>query len=75
MYAFAASFETWKDKTLDYEIETGKKITLGLVLFSWKDKTLDYEIETMGCRSPIPSTTSRTWKDKTLDYEIETMPV
>ena len=39
---------TWKDKTLDYEIETNRYMQriLGDYRFSWKDKILDYEIET-----------------------------
>ena len=62
----------WKDKTLDYEIETRKGFTVSVLLpCTWKDKTLDYEIETpifnlFKIRPRFP------WKDKTLDYEIET---
>ena len=39
---------TWKDKILDYEIETKIKVAIigGKSLISWKDKILDYEIET-----------------------------
>jgi len=39
---------TWKDKTLDYEIETQRWPLLSDFALSvtWKDKTLDYEIET-----------------------------
>ena len=39
---------TWKDKILDYEIETGISADLAIVssVSSWKDKILDYEIET-----------------------------
>ena len=61
----------WKDKILDYEIETWSNSSLPLLLcFTWKDKILDYEIETvvvfLGAGVVIP------WKDKILDYEIET---
>ena len=63
---------SWKDKTLDYEIETllsGMRLTFRLK--PWKDKTLDYEIETPRLRDVL-SGHRRAWKDKTLDYEIET---
>ena len=38
----------WKDKILDYEIETfDGAIPFGILrLTGWKDKILDYEIET-----------------------------
>ena len=37
----------WKDKTLDYEIETFAWLhQLAGSSIAWKDKTLDYEIET-----------------------------
>ena len=39
---------TWKDKILDYEIETEIKLTAASIRqFTWKDKILDYEIETI----------------------------
>ena len=39
---------TWKDKILDYEIETSKSQTKQTqALHAWKDKILDYEIETL----------------------------
>ena len=39
---------TWKDKILDYEIETAIRRAWWLRQhFPWKDKILDYEIETM----------------------------
>ena len=65
---------TWKDKILDYEIETcwHAHTLLCNRVRTWKDKILDYEIETCrekrlhGCDLPTP------WKDKILDYEIET---
>ena len=37
---------TWKDKILDYEIETGKTNLNQTQHLPWKDKILDYEIET-----------------------------
>ena len=37
---------TWKDKILDYEIETGSKSKVRSIHSTWKDKILDYEIET-----------------------------
>ena len=42
-------YGTWKEKTLDYEIETGAKLTrfeISQAIRTWKEKTLDYEIET-----------------------------
>ena len=39
--------KTWKDKTLDYEIETDEaRAKAEPYIDAWKDKTLDYEIET-----------------------------
>ena len=40
---------TWKDKILDYEIETRGSFALRhrQWLLAWKDKILDYEIETL----------------------------
>ena len=63
---------SWKDKILDYEIET--RITHGFrgQSLAWKDKILDYEIETSGWIS-VKSPLALTWKDKILDYEIETV--
>ena len=41
------SFDAWKDKILDYEIETFHTIILSdCTTETWKDKILDYEIET-----------------------------
>ena len=61
---------TWKDKILDYEIETKTGHSAPVRSRTWKDKILDYEIETYGrgdnTLNKIP------WKDKILDYEIET---
>ena len=39
---------SWKDKILDYEIETNRQVFLCFrePVFTWKDKILDYEIET-----------------------------
>ena len=43
----APSLSTWKDKILDYEIETCVRLPESLRGgLSWKDKILDYEIET-----------------------------
>ena len=65
------NFQTWKEKTLDYEIET-ELCRLGLIrLPSWKEKTLDYEIETRR-KSQGAYRLHFPWKEKTLDYEIET---
>ena len=64
--------EAWKDKILDYEIETappGGGIAADNA--PWKDKILDYEIETTTIDAQGMSM-SVTWKDKILDYEIET---
>ena len=39
--------DTWKDKILDYEIETPCfAFCFGSPPLTWKDKILDYEIET-----------------------------
>ena len=63
---------TWKDKYLDYEIETPSSRAIShLQEHAWKDKYLDYEIETV--MNAIRMHGWRThWKDKYLDYEIET---
>ena len=37
----------WKDKILDYEIETRRAAVQQGLSFPWKDKILDYEIETI----------------------------
>ena len=60
----------WKDKILDYEIETISNTFVTIYSQPWKDKILDYEIETS--LSPVPVRRLPTWKDKILDYEIET---
>ena len=65
---------TWKDKILDYEIETADAPTLYLQRWhTWKDKILDYEIETIQLLHPFRLSSLLPWKDKILDYEIETM--
>ena len=47
----------WKDKILDYEIETFRDAHSKLVyLLSWKDKILDYEIETLHPVKHSPAT-------------------
>ena len=61
---------TWKDKILDYEIETRFTIGIDGTHFTWKDKILDYEIET--CTTDVAREIREAWKDKILDYEIET---
>ena len=39
---------SWKDKILDYEIETCIAFLRWVVMrCTWKDKILDYEIETL----------------------------
>ena len=61
----------WKEKILDYEIETFRRNLNAMPSSTWKEKILDYEIETMV--SIIASLrASATWKEKILDYEIET---
>ena len=45
----------WKDKILDYEIETNKPINGISDLQTWKDKILDYEIETCRVRCEFPN--------------------
>ena len=46
--------KTWKEKNLDYEIETKFPVCATAVVPSaWKEKNLDYEIETLTqCVSP-----------------------
>ena len=64
---------TWKEKILDYEIETPKSVESRHVACSWKEKILDYEIETdLFCRTGEIKVYFDTWKEKILDYEIET---
>ena len=65
---------TWKEKILDYEIETGAVfLAREDQRYTWKEKILDYEIETRLRRwDPLAKRTARTWKEKILDYEIET---
>ena len=66
------SCRPWKDKILDYEIETFPGWCDGKGVSSWKDKILDYEIETT---QKVDNWKAKlcTWKDKILDYEIETL--
>ena len=44
-----AASMTWKEKNLDYEIETDAVLDKYLNLPTWKEKNLDYEIETLMC--------------------------
>ena len=64
----------WKDKILDYEIETIWDLNRSILetQVPWKDKILDYEIETGSRRETDATSLCRSWKDKILDYEIET---
>ena len=41
--------QTWKEKNLDYEIETSYRDDVSSASNSWKEKNLDYEIETWVC--------------------------
>ena len=49
--------QSWKDKILDYEIETVITLMIEMRFLTWKDKILDYEIETsqqyIPSRSPV----------------------
>ena len=63
----------WKEKILDYEIETESGFPSAYHKLSWKEKILDYEIETATINNP-PKSRIWTWKEKILDYEIETNP-
>ena len=38
---------TWKEKNLDYEIETSFSHSINSPIDTWKEKNLDYEIETV----------------------------
>ena len=66
--------DTWKDKTLDYEIETR------VYPATWAEGQLKLEkirlsITRLKHAQWIRSRrTAPSWKDKTLDYEIETSP-
>ena len=63
----------WKEKILDYEIETEFPFpALQRWLATWKEKILDYEIETVWIGIPTLTKPQATWKEKILDYEIET---
>ena len=63
---------SWKEKILDYEIETfSGKEGLRFLENSWKEKILDYEIETTSYAARR-NVLCCTWKEKILDYEIET---
>ena len=68
-----ATSQSWKEKNLDYEIETKSlPSTVSPVSVSWKEKNLDYEIETQ--RTVLPKLWFFSpWKEKNLDYEIETV--
>ena len=62
----------WKEKHLDYEIETRfVSDTSPRMLLTWKEKHLDYEIETW--LETRPGWCRPSWKEKHLDYEIETL--
>ena len=61
----------WKEKILDYEIETCSNVLRERHTLSWKEKILDYEIETELSRYSV-FVSSDSWKEKILDYEIET---
>ena len=45
---------TWKEKNLDYEIETGLTRSRHFTNSAWKEKNLDYEIETLPSRRSCP---------------------
>ena len=63
---------SWKEKHLDYEIETYQHLAHEHPLrWAWKEKHLDYEIETRKSRRDHRHLASP-WKEKHLDYEIET---
>ena len=58
---------TWKDKILDYEIETIKKVSsVYSRSWSWKDKILDYEIET----SNLPSASTPVMRLEKIRFSI-----
>ena len=64
---------SWKEKILDYEIETVKDAAIRSAnLFAWKEKILDYEIETGNAQGRVECSFVP-WKEKILDYEIETV--
>ena len=64
-------YAAWKDKILDYEIETVYQNHGQRQSRTWKDKILDYEIETI-LEYAYAYLRTFSWKDKILDYEIET---
>ena len=53
----AEQTQTWKEKNLDYEIETKAESTVPILNPSWKEKNLDYEIETLIYLSPPTAVT------------------
>ena len=63
---------SWKDKILDYEIETSPSSNSS-ASNSWLEK-IRFSITRLKHRTGKgKSGTQLTWKDKILDYEIETM--
>ena len=65
---------SWKEKHLDYEIETYLPFYEDLTGGAWKEKHLDYEIETKLFYQELLHVLSA-WKEKHLDYEIETKKI
>ena len=67
---FGSGLVSWKEKILDYEIETDTLQYLHYHINAWKEKILDYEIETKSIVAI--QVVDSPWKEKILDYEIET---
>ena len=64
--------DTWKEKTLDYEIETPSQYPFVSLLSSLKRKDPRLRDWNAPTNDGITATADATWKEKTLDYEIET---
>ena len=72
--AGSARGQTWNEKHLNYEIETGGFTLPPTDLVGdeeWNEKHLNYEIETGGLG--LPAHYVNKWNEKHLNYEIETM--
>ena len=75
MERLAVCFSTWKEKHLDYEIETKAALDrLSVPAEHLKRKASrlrDWNYKGLAVSSQIQTT----WKEKHLDYEIETLSV
>ena len=73
LYCLSHPLLAWKDKILDYEIETLKVLRMRIRLYSLEK--IRFSITRLKLRTAdrLPLRWAiMTWKDKILDYEIET---